>query len=184
MWLRIGDPIKHVRAIKQTPGRKLREIHMPCDRRSDSAKNRSSRAISMWSRLAIGHTEFLPLLAVLVNSASSLNPHINPQETLNRRNIVIQAMAHSTESRHRRRKTRRTRHCGAGDQPRLRAEDQSSSKPVRSSRRNPQIRRGIYLQSVHRDGAAVVIAEKPCGQRRRLWIGGRDGGLNSLNRTP
>jgi membrane peptidoglycan carboxypeptidase len=106
------DAIKQAKAIQQTPARKLREIRIALQLEKRLSKEQilarylnvvpfgnqaygvSSAARSFFNttpdKLTIAQAA---LLAGIVNSPGSLNPETNPGEALNRRNLVIQAMA-------------------------------------------------------------------------------------------
>lgn len=110
--LAADDPVKQAKATQRTPARKLREIRLALQLEQQLSKDQilarylnvvpfgdqaygvSSAARTFFNttpdKLTIAQAA---LLAGLVNSPSSLNPDTNPQQALDRRNIVIQAMA-------------------------------------------------------------------------------------------
>ncbi|MDI2032433.1 transglycosylase domain-containing protein [Saccharopolyspora sp. TS4A08] len=105
------DPVKQAKAIEQTPGRKLREIRIALQVEKQLGKEQiltrylnvvpygnQAYGISAAARTYFGTTPDrltiaqAALLAGMVNSPSALNPESNPQEALDRRNLVIKAM--------------------------------------------------------------------------------------------
>lgn len=106
------DPVQQQKAIEQTPARKLREIRIALQLEKQLNKEQvltrylnlvpfGNRAYGVASaartyfnttpdRLTIAQAA---LLAGMVNSPTGLNPEVNPQDALNRRNTVINAMA-------------------------------------------------------------------------------------------
>ncbi|MDA3624876.1 transglycosylase domain-containing protein [Saccharopolyspora sp. WRP15-2] len=106
-----GDPVKQHKAIEQTPARKLREMRIALQLEKQLSKEEiltrylnvvpygnQAYGISAASRTYFGTTPDqltiaqAALLAGMVNSPSALNPENNPDEALNRRNLVIKAM--------------------------------------------------------------------------------------------
>ncbi|WP_461152998.1 transglycosylase domain-containing protein [Saccharopolyspora tripterygii] len=105
------DPVKQAKAIEQTPGRKLREIRIALQVEKQINKEQilarylnvvpygnQAYGISAAARTYFGTTPDKltiaqsALLAGMVNSPSALNPETSPDEAINRRNLVIQAM--------------------------------------------------------------------------------------------
>ncbi|WP_425442068.1 transglycosylase domain-containing protein [Saccharopolyspora flava] len=105
------DPVKQAKAIEQTPGRKLREIRIALQVEKQLSKEQiltrylnvvpygnQAYGIGAAARTYFGTTPDkltiaqAALLAGMVNSPSALNPESNPQEALDRRNLVIKAM--------------------------------------------------------------------------------------------
>lgn len=105
------DPVKQKKAIEQTPARKLREIRIALQLEKQLPKEQiMARYLNLvpFGNQAYGvrsaaRTYFnttpdkltiaqAALLAGMVNSPSALDPQTNPQEALNRRNTVIDAM--------------------------------------------------------------------------------------------
>ncbi len=106
-----NDPVKQAEAIEQTPARKLREIRIALQLEKELSKeeilarylnvvpfgNQSygiASASAMYfnttpDKLTIAQSA---LLAGIVNSPDALNPKTNPQESLVRRNQVIDSM--------------------------------------------------------------------------------------------
>lgn len=105
------DELKQVKAIEQTPARKIREIRvaLQLERELDKEEilTRYLNVVPFGNRtygvVAAARTYFnttpdkltIPqaaLLAGMVNSPSALNPKKNPEEALGRRNVVIDTM--------------------------------------------------------------------------------------------
>ncbi|GAA4863186.1 penicillin-binding protein [Saccharopolyspora cebuensis] len=106
-----GDPVKQAQAIEQTHARKLREIRIALQIEKQLAKpeimarylnvvpyGNQAYGIAAAARTYFGTTPDQltiaqsALLAGMVNSPSALDPKENPQEALERRDLVIQAM--------------------------------------------------------------------------------------------
>lgn len=105
------DPVKQAKAIEQTPARKMREIRiaLQLEKRLDKQEilarylnvvpfGNQTYGVSAAARTYFNTTPdklTVPqaaLLAGMVNSPSALNPEDNPEEAVQRRNTVIDAM--------------------------------------------------------------------------------------------
>lgn len=105
------DPVQQAKAVEQTPARKLREIRIALQLEQYLSKEQvlarylnvapfgnQTYGVASAARTYFGSTPDQltiaqsALLAGMVNSPSALNPETNPDEAMDRRNLVIQAM--------------------------------------------------------------------------------------------